>query len=228
MSATALPSTVDGPAAFERQFNVSRETVAKLVTYADLLKHWQKTINLVAPGTLDAVWHRHMSDSAQLLALAPPGAKTWLDLGSGAGFPGLVLAILLSERPGVRVTLVESDTRKAAFLREVARQVGLGPSGAAPVVDICHARIELASTQGRVGPVDVVTARALAPLPKLLGLCQPFCGPQTVALLLKGREAEREVDEARASWRFESQLVPSLTDADARIAVITKLQAHGP
>ena len=93
MSATALPSTVDGPAAFERQFNVSRETVAKLVTYADLLKHWQKTINLVAPGTLDAVWHRHMSDSAQLLALAPPGAKPWSSSGFiSAGSAGSVSA----------------------------------------------------------------------------------------------------------------------------------------
>ena len=218
---------VDGPESFGRRFNVSRETVAKLVTYATLLKQWQKTINLVAPGTLDAVWHRHMADSAQLVTLAPPDANSWVDLGSGAGFPGLVLVILLHDRPGQRVTLVESDARKVAFLREVARQVGLSQVGQskASVVDICHARIESASTHARVGKVDVVTARALAPLPKLLGLVQPFCGPTTVALLLKGRDAEHEVDEARADWQFEASLVPSVTDSDARIAVISTLQA---
>ncbi len=212
---------VDGPDAFAQQFNVSRETVEKLNTYASLLKQWQKTINLVSPSTLDAVWHRHFTDSAQLLRLAPPDARAWVDLGSGAGFPGLVLAILLRDRPGIRITLVESDARKVAFLREVARQTAL-----ACAVDICHARIEIASTQIRVGQVDAVTARALAPLPKLLGLCQPFFGPSTVALLLKGREAEREAEDARADWQFEAHLVPSVTDSEARIAVITKLQAH--
>lgn len=223
MAVLGSQAVVDGPESFGRRFNVSRETVAKLVTYATLLKQWQKTINLVAPGTLDAVWHRHMADSAQLVILAPPDARTWVDLGSGAGFPGLVLAILLHDRPGLRVTLVESDARKVAFLREVARQVGLSQ---ASVVDICHARIELTSTHARVGQVDVVTARALAPLPKLLGLVQPFCGPATVALLLKGRDAEHEVVEARADWQFEASLVPSVTDSDARIAVISKLQAQ--
>ena len=215
-------AVVDGPVSFAQQFKFSRETVAKLVTYAALLKQWQKTINLVAPGTLDAVWHRHMADSAQLVTLAPPDANSWVDLGSGAGFPGLVLAILLHDRAGARVTLIESDARKVAFLRDVARQVGLSQ---ASVVDICHARIESASTHARVGRVDVVTARALAPLPKLLGLVQPFCGPTTMALLLKGRDAEHEVDEARADWQFEASLVPSVTDADARIAVISTLQA---
>ena len=221
---------VDGPGSFARVFGVSRETVDKLVTYATLLKQWQKTINLVSPGTLDTLWQRHMADSAQLLALAPPDARTWVDLGSGAGFPGLVLAILLRERPGARMTLVESDARKVAFLREVVRQTGLGTTVAAAnsqavAVDICHARIETASTHDRVRPVDVVTARALAPLPKLLGLCQPFAGPSTVCLLLKGREASTEVAEARAHWQFDCDLVPSLTEPDARIAVISKLQA---
>jgi len=212
---------IDGPSTFANKFNVSRETVEKLDTYASLLKHWQKTINLVSPATLDTIWHRHMADSAQLLKLAPVTSHRWVDLGSGAGFPGLVLAILLRERPGVRVTLVESDTRKVAFLREVARQTGL-----ASVVDICHARIEIASTHDRVGIVDVVTARALAPLPKLLGLCQPFFGPQTVGLLLKGREAERELEGAKANWQFEAACEASVTDAEARVLRITKLRAH--
>ena len=213
--------SIDGPDVFAQQFNVSRETVEKLNTYASLLKQWQKTINLVSPATLDAVWHRHMADSAQLVSLAAAGALTWVDLGSGAGFPGLVLAILMRERPGLRVTLVESDARKVAFLREVVRQTAL-----ASAVDICHARIEIASTHTRVGEADIITARALAPLSKLLGLCQPFFGPNTVALLLKGRDGEREADEARADWQFEANWAPSVTDVEGRIAVITKLQAH--
>ena len=217
---------IDGPEAFARQFNVSRETIDKLVTYATLLKQWQKTINLVAPGTVDSLWHRHIADSAQLAALAPANARAWLDLGSGAGFPGLVLAILMQDRQGLKMTLVESDTRKAAFLREVVRHTGLGTGGAACVVDICHARIETGSTHVRVGTVDVITARALAPLPKLLGLCQPFFGPATIALLLKGRDTDLEVKEACAAWRFETSLVQSLTDAEAKVAVISKLQAH--
>lgn len=229
MNAMAVSAVIDGPATFSKQFNVSRETVAKLVTYADLLKHWQKTINLVSPTTIDGLWSRHMADSAQLLALAPADAKVWVDLGSGAGFPGLVLAILLSEREGIRMTLVESDARKVAFLREVVRQTGLNKGAvragqaSACAVDICHARIEIASTHATVGTVDVVTARALAPLPKLLSLCRPFFGPRTVGLLLKGREAEREVEEAKQNWQFDASLVPSLTGNDARIAVVTKL-----
>ena len=229
MTSPAGRQIVDGPDSFSRHFNVSRETVDKLTIYVRLLEQWQRTINLVAPATLASVWHRHIADSAQLLSLAPHNATRWVDLGSGAGFPGLVLAILLSERPLSQVTLVESDTRKVAFLREVARQVGLGQAqtslGTAPSpVDIWHARIESPSTHVRVGLVDVVTARALAPLPRLLGLCQPFFGPATVALLLKGREAERELAEARSHWLLDAELVPSLTEADARIAVVSKLQ----
>lgn len=232
------PAKINGPEAFAKQFNVSRETVAKLVTYVDLLNQWQKTINLVSPATLPEAWHRHIADSAQLLRLAPPGARVWIDLGSGAGFPGLVLAILLSNRPESRVTLIESDTRKVAFLREVARRTGLRqavaaandpppPLGHPAAVDICHARIETPATHARVGTGDVITARALAPLSKLLGLCLPYCRPETVALLLKGREADREVDEAKTLFEFNADLVPSLTDRDARIVVGSKLRARG-
>ena len=115
---------VRGPKDFSDAFAVSRETLARLETYEAKLKQWQKTINLVAPSTLDEVWQRHFADSAQLWALAPPAAKHWLDVGSGAGFPGLVLAILGAEKKATRHTLVESDSRKAAFLREVARELG--------------------------------------------------------------------------------------------------------
>lgn len=234
----AAMAKIDGPEALARQFNVSRETVAKLVTYVDLLNQWQKTINLVSPATLPDVWHRHIADSAQLLTLAPPDARVWIDLGSGAGLPGLVVAILTSDQPGTRVTLVESDARKVAFLREVARRTGLNqssppghgfpqPQTREAAVDICDARIETASTHVRVGTGDVVTARALAPLPKLLGLCLPYCRPETVVLLPKGRDAGREVGEAKAYFEFQADLVPSLTDRDARIVVGSNLHARG-
>jgi 16S rRNA (guanine527-N7)-methyltransferase len=206
------------PEDFERAFGVSRETIERLKTYEALLKQWQKTINLVAPSTLADVWHRHFADSTQLLALAPPNAKHWVDLGSGAGFPGLVLAILLAERGGGRVTLIESDTRKAAFLAEVARRTGAA-------VDIQGTRIEKSATQAKVGPVDVVTARALAPLPRLLGLSAPFFSGPTVGLFLKGREGEAEVQVAEKLWEFEADLRPSLTDASGRVVVVRALNA---
>lgn len=215
----AVPTAkIDSPADFARVFGVSRETTEKLSAYETLLRQWQKTINLVAPSTLADIWHRHFADSAQLLALAPPEARNWLDLGSGAGFPGLVLGILLADREGAKMTLVESDTRKAAFLREVARRTGAA-------VDIQPERIEKVATQTKLGGVDVITARALAPLPRLLELAAPAFSAHTTGLFLKGREAETEVDAARERWAFESALQPSLTDAGARIVVVRALQA---
>lgn len=206
------------PDDFARVFGVSRETIDKLQVYEALLRQWQKTINLVAPSTLDHIWSRHFADSAQLFALAPPDAARWLDLGSGAGFPGLVLAIMLAGRDGAKVTLVESDTRKAAFLGEVARRTGAS-------VDIRPERIEKFATQTKLQPVDVITARALAPLPRLLELASPAFSPQTLGLFLKGREVEAEVAAAREEWAFESTLQPSLTDAGGRIVLIRALQA---
>lgn len=203
---------------FARRFDVSRETIDKLSTYEALLRQWQKTINLVASSTLDSIWSRHFADSAQLLALAPPDAKRWADLGAGAGFPGLVLAIMLAGRDGGKVTLVESDTRKAAFLGEVARRTG------APV-DIRPERIETAATQAKLGAVDVITARALAPLPRLLDLAAPAFSSHTIGLFLKGREAQAEVDAARERWSFDGELQPSLTDLSGRIVVIRALEA---
>lgn len=203
--------------AFREVFGVSRETADRLATYEALLKTWQRTINLVSPATLADAWHRHFADSAQLLNFSPPEAKTWLDLGSGAGFPGLVLAILLAERaPEAHMTLVESDSRKAAFLREVARKTGV-------VVEIRVERSEKIATQAKSQIRDAITARALAPLPKLLGLVLPFFSPQTVALFPKGREAEVEVEEAKRRFDFDSQLVPSLTEPGARIVIVRNL-----
>jgi 16S rRNA (guanine527-N7)-methyltransferase len=221
---------INSPEAFQEAFGVSRETLDRLKTYEALLKAWQKAVNLVSASTLEQVWHRHFADSAQLFALAgfnspdpsrseSQGGKYWLDLGSGGGFPGLVLAILLAERlPAARMTLVESDARKAAFLGEVARKTGL-------VVEIRVERSEKAATQANSVSRDVITARALAPLPKLLGLVQPFFSPHTVALFPKGREAELEVEEARERFGFDCSLAPSLTDDEARIVIVRNLAA---
>jgi 16S rRNA (guanine527-N7)-methyltransferase len=210
---------ISGPKEFAEAFDVSRETLARLETYEALVKTWQKAVNLVSPSTLSEIWPRHFADSAQLLRHAPDSARIWLDLGSGAGFPGLVLAILLAGREGAKMTLVESDARKAAFLGEVARKTG------APV-EIYSDRIEKLATQAKSLQRDVITARALAPLPRLLELVAPFFSPRTVAVLPKGKDAEAEVEEARKTWDFDCSLVPSLTDPDARIAVIRNLHAR--
>lgn len=212
----AAPALIDSAEAFARAFGVSRETLDRLATYEAVLRQWQTTINLVAPSTIDDVWHRHFADSAQLLSFASAGARRWLDLGSGAGFPGLVVAIVAGA--AADVTLVESDIRKSAFLREVARRTGVA-------VDIRTERIEKASTQTKLGPFDVVTARALAPVGRLLGLAYPFFSSGTKGLFLKGREARREIEEARAAWSFTCREHPSLTDAEGRVVVIENLAA---
>lgn len=210
------PRPIASPEAFRSTFGVSRETVEKLITYEAMLRRWQKTINLVAPSTLDDMWQRHFADSAQLIALAPTGARTWLDLGSGAGFPGLVLAILSSG--STRYTLVESDNRKAAFLREVARETSTP-------VDILCTRIENPETRAKVGEVDCVTARALAPLPRLAPLVAPYlASPASVGLFPKGREVTAEIEEAARTWQFEFELKPSLTDADGRVLLLRALK----
>lgn len=212
------------PDEFARLFDVSRETIGRLETYADLLKQWQRTINLVAPKTLDDVWHRHFADSAQLYRLIPEHARELVDLGSGAGFPGLVLAIIGAERSSssdrsdaLRVRLVESDTRKAAFLRDVTRRTGIA-------VDIMSTRIESITNSASLASVDVITSRALAPLPRLLELSEPLFASDTVGLFLKGKAVNDEIDAAQRTWSFDLALKESVTDADARIAVISHLK----
>jgi 16S rRNA (guanine527-N7)-methyltransferase len=224
MSPSLLPIdlTAEG---YATAFPDSRETFDRLVTYANRLVMWQRTINLVAPATLDTLWQRHFADSAQLLDLAPPDARHWLDLGTGAGFPGLVLAIRLAGRPGAaqrRMTLVESDQRKAAFLAEVVRTTAIDRDIA---VDIVVRRMEDEATRATTGKSDVVTARALAPLPRLLSLAGPYFAESTVGLFLKGRDVEAELVEARRRWRMAIELVPSCTNPEARIVVVRSLAA---
>lgn len=216
--ATLLPHIKD-PDAFASAFGASQADMDRLATFAGLLAHWQRRINLVAPSTLDDVWHRHFADSAQLLDLAPPDVETWLDLGTGAGFPGLVIAILYAGRPGPRprITLVESDQRKCAFLAEVVRRTRLA---LVMPVDIVCARIEATATRAKLQQADVVSARALAPLERLLELASPYLGRSGRGLFLKGRGAEAEIAVAARTFEFSHELVPSRTEAEASIIVM--------
>lgn len=203
---------------FRQAFSVSRETVEKIEIYGEKIRTWQKAVNLVAPKTLDDIWHRHFADSAQLLPLIPPAIKSLADFGSGGGFPGLVLAICLQDlRPEVKISLVESDQRKAAFLRDVAGAVD-NP------VQILSTRIEDDATKREIGAVDLISARALAPLDRLLGLIFPFCHESTVCLFPKGRSVEDEITRARVRWSFDVAHVESRTDCSGRIAILRDVQ----
>jgi len=188
--------------------DVSRETLDRLEGLVALLRRWQRIKNLVAPSTLDHVWQRHILDSLQLIGLAP-AALRWIDLGSGAGFPGLVVAAAIAGRDGASVHLVEANGRKAAFLRTAALELGLP-------VTVHAARIEDASGSIAEG-FDVVTARALAPLPRLLPLISPFVARGAVALLHKGADFAAEVAEARTEFGFDLVEHPSVSDPAGRI-----------
>ncbi len=203
---------IKGPADFARVFSVSHETVEKLELYSRLLNKWQKVVNLVAPATIPQLWQRHFADSAQLVTLLPR-AKIWVDLGSGGGFPALVIAIMLANQEECCVHLIESNARKCAFLSEVARQTG------APA-RVHNARIAEAAASGAVPAAGVVTARALAPLDALLELALPFFGNASAALFLKGREAGVEIAEARKRWVFDLKIHPSISDAQGQILEI--------
>jgi 16S rRNA (guanine527-N7)-methyltransferase len=181
---------------------ISRETEARLDAYIDLLLQWQAKTNLVASSTLPNLWTRHISDSLQLLVLAPD-AKIWVDFGSGGGFPGVVLACAMAEMPGAMVHLVERNARKAAFLREALRITGA--AGIVHLADIGD------SVDSLPGPVDCVTARAVAPLHQLVGFAEPLVGKGARVLFLKGQDVEAELTEATKYWKLTPRLHPSLT-----------------
>lgn len=206
-----------GPEEFGARTNVSRETLDRLKDFAGLLAEWQGRMNLLGPGEMGDLWWRHMADSAQLAPLAPGQALHWADLGSGAGFPGLVLALLLGDRPGFQMSLVESNSRKAAFLRESVRITG------APAT-VLNARAEELPPLGAA----VITARALSPLPQLLELLERHCAPGGVGLFLKGKDAGRELTEARKAWRFAVDMLPSQTDPGGTILRISSPAPRDP
>lgn len=197
---------------------VSDEVVARLDRFVALLVAWQERINLVARSTLAEIWTRHIADSLQLVALAPD-ARVWVDLGSGGGFPGMVIACALAGRAGTEVHLVESNTKKAAFLREAARLLQVPATVHAERIE------EFAVRFG--GPADVVTARALAPLLKLLGLAAPLLKTGAKGLFLKGQDVAAELTEAAKCWSIESILVPSKTNPQGRIVVIHSAERRG-
>jgi len=195
---------------------VSRETMARLDRFVALLLDWQRRVNLIAPSTEPVLWTRHIADSLQLLPLAPE-ARIWADFGSGAGFPGLAIACALAEKPGARIYLVESNTRKAAFLREAVR-ITEAPAVVRnePAQDFVRAARE---------PIEVVTARALAPLSDLLTMASPLLIKGATGLFPKGQNVEVELTEAAKYWRVQATLVPSRTDPNSRIVVVRGLQA---
>jgi 16S rRNA (guanine527-N7)-methyltransferase len=194
---------------------VSRETEARLDRYVALLLEWQAKINLVAPSTLPNLWTRHIADSLQLLSLAPL-AKVWMDLGSGGGFPGVVLACALAETPGATVHLVERIAKKAAFLREAIRVTGA--PGAVHLADIGD------TVERFAGPVDCVTARAVAPLHQLIGFAEPLVKRGAKALFLKGQDVEAELTEATKYWKIEPKLHSSRTGGQGWIVELDRIE----
>jgi 16S rRNA (guanine527-N7)-methyltransferase len=198
---------------------VSRETEARLDRYVALLEEWQAKTNLVSPSTLPNLWTRHIADSLQLLALAP-SAKIWADLGSGGGFPGLVLACAMAEVSGAMVHLVERNAKKAAFLREALRV-----TGSPGTVHLAHIEDNVDSIVGRV---DCVTARAVAPLHQLLGFAEPLVRQGAKALFPKGQDVEAELTEATKYWIIGPHLHSSRTGGHGWIVELDEIERRGP
>jgi len=214
-SAQDLSSSESDKAEALKLTPISRETETRLDFYLDLLRQWQAKTNLVAPSTLPHLWTRHVADSLQLVTLAPT-ARTWVDLGSGGGFPGIVLACALAERPGARVHLVERNSKKAAFLREALRITSApGIVHATGIEDIVDS-IE--------GPIDCVTARALAPLHQLIGFAEPLVRKGAKALFLKGQDVEVELTEATKYWNIKPNLHASLTGGQGWIVELDHIE----
>lgn len=194
--------------------DVSRETEEKLRDFAGMVSRWTSTINLISPKTTPEIWQRHVRDSAQIVVVPRAAPNMWLDLGSGGGFPGVVLSVIAAELwPRMMTVLVESDQRKATFLRAAIRELSLN----ATVLD--RRSEELAS----IG-ADVMTARAFAPLVALLGHARHHLAPNGQAVLHKGQNYENEIARARQQWRFDLAIRPSLTDEKARILTVERIE----
>ncbi len=205
------------PHDLQAMYPVSRETIERLEHFVALVRKWSKAINLVAPSTLDEIWRRHVADSLQLYALNP-GPVHWLDLGSGGGFPGVITAIMLLETAGGHVDLVESNQKKAAFLRTALAETGARGS-------VHPLRAEAAAAQIR--HVEAVSARALANLESLLALSAPWLSAGATAWLHKGRDYQTEIENARRSWRFDLIEHQSRVDAASVILQISNLRPMG-
>jgi 16S rRNA (guanine527-N7)-methyltransferase len=216
-AAQPVPQAADRSAALALR-PVSRETVDRLDRFIALLVAWQTKTNLIAPSTLPTIWTRHVTDSLQLLDLAP-AAKTWIDLGSGGGFPGVVLACALAEQPGAAVHLVERNAKKAAFLREALRITG----GAG----IVHHRDIVDFVDSDPPAADCVTARAVASLKVLIDLAAPLIQRGNKALFPKGQDVESELTEATKYWTLETKLHPSITSDESWVVEVDQVSAKG-
>ena len=201
---------VTDAASFARATKATPEQMADLERFLALLTEWNGRMNLVGPATLPEFWNRHAWDSAQLLRLAPD-ALTWADLGAGAGFPGLVLAILRRDAPGFHIHLVESMAKRCRFLSEVVTELALPAT-------VVNARAESLSLT-----VDIVTARACAPLHRLLGYARPYLAAGAQGLFLKGQDVVADMTEAARYWEYEADVVPSLSDPGGRIVRVKRL-----
>ena len=194
---------------------VSRETAERLDRFVTLLLTWQKTTQLIATSTVTHLWTRHIADSLQLVDLAPD-ARSWVDMGTGGGFPGLVIACALAETAGVRVDLVEGNAKKAAFLRAAA--------AATESPAVVHAMRMENFVESFAGAPDIVTARAVSPLSSLLGQCLPLLQRGAIGIFPKGQDVGAELTEASRYWRMTADLVLSRTDPKARIVCVRAVE----
>ena len=193
--------------------NVSRETYEKLEKYVELVLKWQKSVNLISKNTIGQIWERHICDSVQLINVIDTSKTKFFDIGSGAGFPGIVIAILLSElNPSAVVELVESDMKKCLFLREVKRQLGLN-------IIVTNERIEKLDDS----KYEIITTRALASLDKLFNYVHRFCDVDTKLIFPKGESFESELEEAQANWKFDYKIEQSKTNDKAVMLIISNL-----
>lgn len=226
MSRPQLLPQGDGPEVLHGNFVVSRETVERLTVYANLLKRWQSAQNLVAPSTLGEIWQRHMADSLQVSEAAPQ-ARLWVDLGSGAGFPGLVTAIRLMEAGEAgHVHLVESNQRKAAFLRLVIRETGCPASVHADRIEAVVDRLAagIAAPAGQAAPAAAVSARALADLRQLCAYARPLSEAGALCIFHKGRNFREELAQASHDWDFDLVERISLIDPDSRLLLLNGIR----
>jgi len=207
---TTLDMTALNALGYQTLTGATDAQMVDLACFQDLLAEWNAVMNLVGPLTIATYWNRHALDSSQLLALAPD-ARTWADLGAGAGLPGVVLAILLKGQDGAKVHLVESMAKRCRFLEVVAERLQLP-------VEIHNARAEDLKLK-----VDVVTARACAPMTKLLGFAEPYLHRGATGLFLKGQDVATELAEARKSWSFASDLMSSQSDPRGRVVQVKRL-----
>jgi len=204
------PVTVTDAESFARAAGATPEQVRDLERFLEMLEAGNAVMNLVGPKTIPEFWNRHAWDSAQLLALAPE-ARTWADLGAGAGFPGLVLAILGKGREGFHVHLVESMSKRCRFLQQVVDELAL------------PATVHNGRAENLKLAVDVVTARACAPLSRLLGYARPYLKAGALGLFLKGQDVASELEEATRSWEYEADIIPSRSDERGRIVRVRRL-----